>query len=463
MSNKNNIGTYTESEIKPRIKSLAAEAYRNSLIDPSLYEKHDTKRGLRDLSGKGVVVGLTNISTINAKKIVGEQTVPIEGELFYRGYLIDDLVKGFVAEGRFGFEEVTYLLIFGKLPTKQELEDFQKLLGSYRSLPLSFVRDVIMKRPSVDMMNVLARSVLTLYAYDDNPDGVSIENVLRQSIRLISRFPLLSVYGYQVYKHYFDDGTLVIHQPKPELSTAENILHLLREDSVYTPLEAKILDLCLVLHAEHGGGNNSTFTTHVVTSTGTDTYSSIAASLGSLKGPRHGGANVKVVKMMDAIKNTVNTQRHSDLKDYLVQILDKKAYDKSGLIYGMGHAIYTNSDPRARILKSFAKQLAQEKGLEEEYELYKKVEDISLEIIPEKRKIYKGVCANIDFYSGFIYKILNIPIELYTPLFAVSRISGWSAHRIEELANMGKIIRPAYNAVSSVRKYTRLRNRGKVK
>ncbi|HQC54403.1 MAG TPA: citrate/2-methylcitrate synthase [Clostridia bacterium] len=458
MSN-NTSGIFTETELKSRIKSLAMTAYKNSLIDPSLYEVHDTKRGLRDLDGKGVVVGLTNISTIFAKKEINGQTIPIDGELYYRGYLIDSLVKGFVSEGRFGFEEISYLLMFGKLPTKQELNDFCTLLGSYRSLPLSFVRDVIMKRPSVDMMNVLQRSVLTLYAYDDNPDGLSIENVLKQLLKLVSRFPLLSVYGYQVYKHYYDDGTLVIHQPKPELSTAENILHLLRKDSKYTPLEAKILDLCLVLHAEHGGGNNSTFTTHVVSSTGTDTYSAIAASLGSLKGPRHGGANVKVVEMMNAIKENSNIKKDADLRDYLVKILDKKAYDKTGLIYGMGHAIYTKSDPRARILKSFAKQLAEEKGLEEEYELYKKVEEISLQVIPEKRKIYKGVCANVDFYSGFIYKMLNIPIELYTPIFAIARIPGWSAHRIEEISNMGKIIRPAYDAVSDMHKYVKMSKR----
>ncbi len=458
MSN-NTPNIFTEAELKTRIKSLAMEAYKNSLIDPSLYDLHDTKRGLRDLDGKGVVVGLTNISTIFAKKEIKGETIPIDGELYYRGYLIDSLVKGFVSEGRFGFEEISYLLVFGKLPTKQELDDFCTLLGSYRSLPLSFVRDVIMKRPSVDMMNVLARSILTLYAYDDNPDGLSIENILKQLLKLVSRFPLLSVYGYQVYKHYHDDGTLVIHQPKPELSTAENILHLLRKDSTYTPLEAKILDLCLVLHAEHGGGNNSTFTTHVVSSTGTDTYSTIAASLGSLKGPRHGGANVKVVEMMNVIKENPNIKKDVDLRDFLVKILDKKAYDKTGLIYGMGHAIYTKSDPRARILKSFAKQLAQEKGLEEEYELYRKVEEISLQLIPEKRKIYKGVCANVDFYSGFIYKMLNIPIELYTPLFAIARIPGWSAHRIEEISNMGKIIRPAYNAVSDMHKYTKLSKR----
>ncbi|MFA7663379.1 MAG: citrate/2-methylcitrate synthase [Clostridia bacterium] len=449
----------TESDIKPKLKTYASNAYKQSLIAPELYEQHDTKRGLRDINGKGVVVGLTNISAINSKKEINGEMVPIDGELFYRGYSIDDIVKGFVSEKRFGFEETTYLLIFGKLPTDKQLQEFNSVLGGYRSLPLSFVRDVIMKRPSLDMMNVLARGVLTLYAYDDNPDNISVENVLKQSLKLISRFPLLSVYGYQVYKHYFDDGTLIIHQPDPSLSTAENILHLLRPNQNYTSLEAKLLDLCLVLHAEHGGGNNSTFTNHVVTSTGTDTYSAISASLGSLKGPRHGGANVRVVQMMNDIKENINTNSEDALKDYLSKILDKKAFDNTGLIYGMGHAIYTKSDPRARILKSFAKQLAEEKGLQEEYDLYKRVERISLEIIPEKRKIYKGVCSNVDFYSGFIYKMLDIPIELYTPLFAVSRISGWTAHRIEELSNAGKIIRPAYDAVCPTQKYKKIKDR----
>ncbi len=449
----------TEKEIKPKLKNLASTAFKESFIPPELYDKFDTKRGLRDLNGKGVVVGLTNISEINSRKEIDGELQPIDGELFYRGYSIDDLVKGFISEKRFGFEETTYLLLFGKLPTQAQLDEFCTILGGYRSLPLSFVRDVIMKRPSLDMMNVLARSVLTLYAYDDNPDNISIENVLKQSLKLISRFPLLSVYGYQVYKHYFDDGTLIIHQPNPSLSTAENILHLLRPDQKYTSLEAKLLDLCLVLHAEHGGGNNSTFTTHVVTSSGTDTYSSVASSLGSLKGPRHGGANVRVVQMMNDIKKNINTKSDDALKDYISRLLDKKAFDNTGLIYGMGHAIYTKSDPRARILKSFAKQLADEKGLQEEYDLYKRVERFSLEIIPEKRKIYKGVCANVDFYSGFIYKMLDIPIELFTPLFAVSRISGWSAHRIEELANTGKIIRPAYEAVCPTQKYKKMKER----
>lgn len=451
--------TFTEKEIKPRLKNLASSSFKESLIAPELYDKYETKRGLRDLNGKGVVVGLTNISAVNSRKEINGELQPIEGELFYRGYSIDDLVKGFVSEKRFGFEETTYLLLFGKLPTQNQLDEFSSILGGYRSLPLSFVRDVIMKRPSLDMMNVLSRCVLTLYAYDDNPDNISIENVLKQSLKLISRFPLLSVYGFQVYKHYFDDGTLIIHQPDPALSTAENILHLLRHDQNFTSLEAKLLDLCLVLHAEHGGGNNSTFTTHVVTSTGTDTYSSVAASLGSLKGPRHGGANVKVVEMMNDIKKNINTNSDDALRDYISKLLDKKAFDNTGLIYGMGHAIYTKSDPRARILKSFAKQLAEEKGLQEEYDLYKRVERFSLEIIPEKRKIYKGVCANVDFYSGFIYKMLNIPIELFTPLFAVSRISGWSAHRIEELANAGKIIRPAYEAVCPTQKYKKMKER----
>lgn len=448
------------SNLQNKIKELAKIAEKSTLIDSKLYEEHDCKRGLRDINGKGVLVGLTDISEIKAKSIDAEgNEVPADGQLYYRGYSIYDIVSGFVKDNRFGFEETTYLLLFGKLPTKKELDEFNQILGEFRDLPLSFVRDVIMKRPSIDMMNVLSRSVLTLYAYDPNPDDITVSNVLLQQIKLISRFPLLSVYGYQVYKHYFDDGTLIIHKPDPKKSTAENILHLLRPDSQYSELEAKLLDLCLVLHAEHGGGNNSTFATHVVTSSGTDTYSAIAASLGSLKGPRHGGANTQVVRMMEDLAKNAPNRTESEVRDYLVKILDKKAFDKKGLIYGMGHAIYSKNDPRARILKGFVKPLAIEKDHEEDYELYKMVETLAPIVIAEKRNIYKGVCANVDFYSGFIYKLLGLPKELYTPVFAISRISGWSAHRIEELSNASKIIRPAYEAVSDRNKYAEIKKR----
>ncbi|MBO5453435.1 MAG: citrate/2-methylcitrate synthase [Clostridia bacterium] len=434
-----------------RLASLCVE---NSSIDPSLYSVHNVKRGLRDLDGKGVVTGLTEISTINSSKIVDGQSQPCEGELFYRGINIYDLVDGFVGEDRFGYEETVYLLLFGKLPDKTELDNFTALLAEYRTLPTNFVRDVTMKAPNADIMNSLARSVLTLYSYDSNANDISIPNVLRQCIQLIANFPLLSVYAYHAYRHYVLDKSLYIHRPDPKLSTAENLLRILRKDRHYTALEAKILDLSLVLHAEHGGGNNSTFTTHVVTSSGTDTYSSVAASLCSLKGPKHGGANIKVKHMFDNIKHNVkNWKDDGEIKDYLVKILNKEAFDKSGLIYGMGHAVYSLSDPRAEIFKRFAFQLSEEKGKQEEFELYNSVDRLAREVIADKRKIYKGVSPNIDFYSGFAYSMLNLPEELYTPLFAVARIAGWSAHRIEELINANKIIRPAYKAVAKETEY----------
>lgn len=442
-----------------KIEQLAGLARNSTIIDSSYYEQRDVKRGLRDINGKGVVAGLTEISEINSQREVDGKTEPIPGELYYRGISIKDIVKGFSEEDRMGFEEVTYLLLFGELPSEKELKEFSDILSGLRSLPINFVRDIIMKRPSIDMMNVLARGVLTLYAYDSNPDDIAIPNVLRQCLQLISQLPLLSVYGYQVYRHYHDDESLFIHKPGKGLNTAENILRLLRPDCKYTPLEAKILDLCLVLHAEHGGGNNSTFTTHVVSSSGADTFSTVAASLGSLKGPRHGGANVKVVRMMDDLKNSVRDYSDGEIRGYLARLLDKDAFDRSGLIYGMGHAVYSISDPRAEILKEFVAGLAGEKHLEEEFELYKKVERLAPEVIGEKRKIYKGVSANVDFYSGFVYSMLGIPPELYTPLFAVARMSGWSAHRIEELSNNGKIIRPAYQAVAERKKYINLKNR----
>ena len=442
------------SEITPYIWQLSDLSNNSYNIRPEKYIEHQVKRGLRDIDGKGVVTGLTEISFIKSKEILPDGTeVGCEGELRYRGINIKDLVNGFMADKRFGFEETIYLLLFSKLPTAGELRRFKELLSELRSLPSSFVRDMILKAPGKDLMNMLSRSVLALYPYDDNPDDISVANVLRQSLFLISVFPMLSVYGYQSFQHYYNNKSLFIHLPKPERSIAENILGLLREDEQYSNLEARILDLALVLHAEHGGGNNSTFTTHVVTSSGTDTYSSVAAALGSLKGPRHGGANVKVVKMFDDMKKSINTHSEAEIEDYLVKLLNKEAFDNSGLIYGMGHAVYSKSDPRSDILMTCAKDLSIEKGFEEEYELYTKVARLAPQIIAEKRKVYKGVSANVDFYSGLIYRMLGLPYELYTPIFAVSRIAGWSAHRIEEIQSNGKIIRPAYVNVKNEQEY----------
>ena len=442
------------SEITPEIRVLADEAARSTVIDSELYRHYDVKRGLRDLNGKGVLAGLTHISDIQAKKVVDGHEIPTEGHLYYRGYDIEDLVRGFTKERRFGFEEITYLLLFGHLPNEEELSGFTNLLGFYRSLPTSFVRDIIMKAPSHDMMNSLARSVLTLYTYDDAADDISIPNVLRQVIQLIALFPMLCVYGFHAYAHYQNGESLIIHQPDKELSTAENLLRILRADSEYTELEARILDVALVLHMDHGGGNNSTFTTHVVSSTGTDTYSAIAASLGSLKGPRHGGANIKVIRMMDDLKKNVQDVTDEDeVREYLRKLLHKEAFDRSGLIYGMGHAVYSISDPREKIFRSFVERLADEKGYSSEFNLYALIERMAPEVIAEERQMYKGVCCNVDFYSGFVYKMLGLPEELFTPIFACARIAGWGAHRIEELSNNGKIIRPAYKPVSPISRY----------
>lgn len=436
------------SKITPEIIHLAEMSKNAGIIEQELFTKFDVKRGLRDINGKGVLAGLTNISDVRASKIVNGEQIPIHGDLFYRGYNVKDLVDGFSKDNRFGFEESTYLLLFDKLPNKEELDSFTRLLSEYRTLPTSFVRDIIMKAPSRDMMNTLARSVLTLYSYDDRADDTSIPNVLRQCLQLISMFPLLTIYGYNAYKHYHDGASLFIHTPKPELSTAETILHILRPDSKYTPLEAKILDIALVLHMEHGGGNNSTFTTHVVTSSMTDTYSVIAAAIGSLKGPRHGGANIKVVNMFeDMMKEVSDWEDEEEVSDYLTRLLNRDAFDHAGLIYGVGHAVYSKSDPRAIIFKSFVEKLSVEKGLEKEFALYSLVERLAPQVIAKERKIYKGVSINVDFYSGFVYKMLNLPYELYTPIFAIARIAGWSAHRLEELANNGKIIRPAYKPI----------------
>ena len=453
-----NINSY--SEITPELLALSKLSKEHGQIDPALYSKYEVKRGLRDLNGKGVLAGLTDISEITSYIIEDSDMIPCDGRLYYRGYKIQDLVAGFEKENRYGFEEIAYLLMFGELPDKKQLENFKKMLGEYRSLPTHFVRDIIMKAPSKDMMNALARSVLTMYAYDDRADDTSIENVVRQSIQMISLFPLISVYAYHAYNHYHDGASLFIHPPKPELSTAEHLLYLLRPDGQYTELEAKMLDLGLVLHMEHGGGNNSTFTTHVVSSSGTDTYSALAAALGSLKGPKHGGANVKVVKMFDDLKaNVSDWTNEAQLKDYLCKLLDREAFDHSGLIYGMGHAVYSLSDPRSEIFKTHVASLAKEKGREDELALYNTVERLAKEVIFEKRKIYKGVSANIDFYSGFVYSMLNLPTELFTPMFANARIVGWSAHRLEELATGGKIIRPAYKSVCKKKTYEPLKKR----
>ncbi|MBR2045244.1 MAG: citrate/2-methylcitrate synthase [Agathobacter sp.] len=448
------------SEITPELLALSKLSREHGQIDPALYTKYDVKRGLRDLSGKGVLAGLTDISEITSYIIEDSDMIPCDGKLYYRGYKIQELVKGFEKDNRFGFEEVAYLLLFGELPDAKELLSFKQLLGDFRSLPTHFVRDIIMKAPSKDMMNALARSVLTMYAYDDRADDTSIENVVRQSLQLISLFPLISVYAYHAYNHYHDGASLIIHPPKPELSTAEHLLYLLRPDGQYTELEARMLDLGLVLHMEHGGGNNSSFTTHVVSSSGTDTYSAIAAALGSLKGPKHGGANVKVVKMFDDLKaNVSDWTNEAQLKDYLCKLLDREAFDHSGLIYGMGHAVYSLSDPRSEIFKSHVASLAKEKGREDELALYNTVEKLAKEVIFEKRKIYKGVSANIDFYSGFVYSMLDLPTELFTPMFANARIVGWSAHRLEELTSGGKIIRPAYKSVCKHKSYEPLKKR----
>jgi citrate synthase len=398
-----------------------------------------------------VLTGLTNISEIVSTKTVEGKSVPCEGKLYYRGYDVEELVRRQPKDDNFGFERTAYLLLLGELPGEELLKEFCGLLSFYRTLPTSFVRDIIMKAPSGDMMNTLARSVLTLYSYDEDAEDISVPNVLRQCMQLVALFPLLSVYGYQAYRHYHDGQSLFIHQPDPKLSTAENILRILRPDCQYTQLEAKVLDIALILHADHGGGNNSTFTTHVVTSSGTDTYS---AALGSLKGPKHGGANIKVVRMFEDIKSHIKDwSDEEEISAYLYKLLHKEAFDRSGLIYGMGHAVYSVSDPRAKTMASFVEGLSQEKGRTAEYQLYQRVERLAVEAITKDRKIYKGVSANVDFYSGFIYSMLDLPMELYTPIFAISRIAGWSAHRIEELTGGGKIIRPSYKSVQEHRTF----------
>ena len=443
-----------------QLNELAALCETCNYIEPDLFTKYEVKRGLRDLDGRGVLVGLTEIGEVHSYIVDENEIIPVAGRLSYRGINVEDITSGYLKDERFGFEETTYLLLFGKLPTRDELSQFEQLLGHYRKLPDNFANDMIFKAPSKDIMNVLARSVLALYSFDDNPDETSIQNVLRQSLSLIAAFPIIAVYGYQAYAHYHGNNSLYIHPPRPDLSTAENILYMLRPNKAYTKLEAQLLDLALILHAEHGGGNNSSFTTHLVTSSGTDTYSVIAAALGSLKGPKHGGANIKVVHMFEDMKKTVKDWTNDEeIENYLMKLLNKEAFDKAGLIYGIGHAVYSVSDPRAIILKQYASQLAKEKGLEAEYNFYAKVEELAPKVIGDVRKMYKGVSANVDFYSGFVYSMLDLPMELYTPIFAIARITGWSAHRIEELVNKGKIIRPAYKSVSKKKEYIPLDER----
>ena len=435
------------------LDELTGYCTESGKIDQNLYVNYDVKRGLRDSTGKGVLTGLTEISDVIGYDVIDGERVPTDGRLYYQGYNVEDLERGFHGS-KFGFEETMYLLLFGKLPNEQQFKRFVEMMECYRELPRKFTRDVILKAPSKNMMNVLQRCVLTLYSYDDNPDDISIENVLRQCMELIAQFPVIAAYGYQGYKHYFHDMSLVIHNPKPGLSTAENFLRLIRSDKKYTELEAQVLDICLVIHAEHGGGNNSTFTTHVVSSTGTDTYSAVASSLGSLKGPKHGGANLKVQQMFDDLKSHVkNWDDEAALEKYLTGLIDKKGFDHSGLIYGMGHAVYSISDPRAEIFKSFVEKLAHEKGRDDDFALYSMIETLAPQVIGEERQIYKGVSANVDFYSGLVYSMLDIPEELFTPMFAIARIVGWSAHRIEELVNADKIMRPAYVSICDYNDY----------
>lgn len=451
----------TEQFEEKILKEFSSIPLKKGPIRAELFAKYDVKRGLRDADGKGVLVGLTEIGDVHSYILDEGEMIPVPGRLIYRGYDITDLARGFMEDGRFGFEETVYLLLFGNLPKAKELANFKRLLGLYQRLPENFARDIILNAPSKDIMNGLARSVLAMYSFDDNPDDISVKNVLKQCIKLIASFPSLAAYSFQAYSHYYGNQSLVLHSPQPNLGLAENILYMLRSNHKYTELEAKLLDLALVLHAEHGGGNNSTFVTHVVTSTGTDTYSAIAAALGSLKGPRHGGANHKVIQMIENIKENVKDWKDNDeVSTYLNRILTRDAFDRSGLIYGIGHAVYSISDPRAVVLKKYASKLATEKGLENEFNLYAKIEELAPQIITKHTNSNKAVSANVDFYSGFVYRMLNLPIEMFTPIFALARISGWSAHRIEEIVNAGKIIRPAYKNVASRKTYVPLEERG---
>lgn len=456
----NDLIIYNNPSLDVTLGRLDRYGTTGSKIDPKLYQEYDVKRGLRDANGKGVLTGLTEVSDVNGYAITDDgKKVPADGQLFYQGYDVRELIKG-IGDRRYGFEEISYLLLFGELPSAEQLDAFIEVIEEFTDLPDEFTRDVIMKAPSSNMMNSLQRCVLTLYSYDENPEELSFQNVLRQSLNMIAKMPLLAVYSYRTYRYYHKGHNLIIRNPKKGLSLAENLLQMLHVDGNYSELEAKVLDVALILHAEHGGGNNSTFTTHVITSTGTDSYSAIAASLGSLKGPKHGGANLKVQDMFADIKaNLKDWEDENEIRTYLTRMLDKEVFDHAGLIYGMGHAVYTVSDPRCVILKEYAEKLSVEKGLEKEFALYNRIERIAGECIAAKRHLLKPVCANVDFYSGFVYTMLGLPKELYTPLFATARISGWCAHRIEELVNSNKIIRPAYKYVGHHKEYTDLAGR----
>lgn len=447
-------------DIKDMVETLNAELLKNHRIEKDLYTKYDVKRGLRDSNGKGVLTGLTEVSDVSAYEIINDERVAADGSLYYQGYNVSTLIDG-LENRRFGFEEIVYLLLFGKLPNEKEFADFLVVMENMQTLGNRFVRDVVMKASNANIMNAMQRCILTLYTYDSNPDDISPVNVLRQSLELINKLPLIAVYSYSAYRHFRKEESLVMRNPQKGLSLAENILQMMRQDGKYTELEAKVLDIALILHAEHGGGNNSTFTTHVVTSSGTDTYSSISASIGSLKGPRHGGANLKVQNMFRNIKENVSDiSDEKELTDYLIKILDKEVFDHSGLIYGMGHAVYTLSDPREVILKEYARKLSEEKGKLDEFLFYERVEKLSAKLIMEKHTVHKNVCANVDFYSGMVYTMLGIPEELFTPIFAIARIPGWCAHRLEELLNGNKIIRPAYMYVGHhVDEYNKLEDR----
>ncbi|QRN85602.1 citrate/2-methylcitrate synthase [Clostridia bacterium] len=431
------------------IDKLAKMAEENNHIEPDLYKKYEVKRGLRNENGTGVLVGLTSIAEVHGYIIVDGEKVPDTGNLTYRGIPLRELCQGFLKEKRFGFEETIYLLMFGSLPNKEELQDFNEALGNHRNLPDGFVENMILKNPSTDIMNKIQRSLLVSYSYDNNPDDISIRNITRQSLDMIAKMPAMVAYGYQAKQHYFNNASLYIHAPKKEYSTAENILHMIRPDNKFTAKEAELLDLCLVIHAEHGGGNNSAFTTYVVSSSGTDTYAALSAAVGALKGPKHGGANRKVLEMMaDIMGNVEDWQNDTELYKYLMKIVKKDAFDQTGLIYGMGHAIYTSSDPRAEVLEQKALELAEEKGRVDEFKLYQSVERLTKQLFKELKGEDFAICANVDFYSGLVYDMLNIPGDLYTPIFAVARTAGWCAHRIEQLISEQKIIRPAYKSVS---------------
>ena len=453
---------YKKDELNRYTQEYSDLCYANDTIDDVLFNQHHVYRGLRDKQGHGVVTGITNISRVDGRQIVDGKEEFCEGRLLYRGYNVIDLVENCVRQHRFGFEETAYLLLFGQLPTAEQLEQFRTVLCTCRKLPTNFTRDVIMKASSKDLMNSMAKSVLTLASYDTKANDISVPNVLRQCLGFISIFPMLAIYGYHAYNHFLCGESLYIHNPDPELSTAENMLRMLRPDKKYTETEARVLDIALLLHMEHGGGNNSTFTTRVVTSAGSDSYSVMAAALCSLKGPKHGGANIKVIEMMDDLrKNVSDLTDEGELRTYLSNILDHQAFDHKGLIYGVGHAIYSLSDPRAKVFRGFVEQLAAEKGRMGDFALYDTVARLAPELIQERRKIYKGVCVNVDFYSGFVYSMLGIPVELYTPIFAIARIVGWSAHRLEELVNMDKIIRPAYESIiDQERPYLPMEERG---